>query len=228
MTAIIPPEKRPEIISHRRRIGPGPDPGQSNNRDEALDIKFFSNGNRQLRYQHLPDFDTSESDDQIREKLTERFAILAEMTEEAIAGRLRALIASGPGGVGKTYTMDETIKNYDNTQDVQTITSASGYSTPVGLVKMLYRHRHEKSLLKLDDIDSIFNDEKALNFIKIACDTTQKRVITYESNGSIVDESGDILPNTFDFDGGLIFCTNLDFDVLIDKGSRLSPHFERS
>lgn len=226
MTARLPPEKRaiPEIVTTRRRIGPGPD-SRHVDRDNALDVKFFSNSNRQLRYQHLPDLDSSESDDDIERKLKERFEIMREMTWEAIEGRVRGLIVSGPGGVGKTYTIDEALKEYDPTGTQYT--SSSGYSTPVGLIKMLYRHRHPDSLLKLDDIDSIFNDEKALNFIKIATDTTQKRVITYESNGSIIDEdTGDYIPNRFDFDGALIFCTNLDFDILIDKGSKLSPHFE--
>jgi hypothetical protein len=129
--------------------------------------------------------------------------------------------------VGKTFLIDKALKEIKGDDlESKKVTSASGYSTPVGLIKLLYDHRHPDSLLKLDDIDSVFNDEKALNFIKIATDTTQQRVLSYETNGTIITSDGEYLPPKFDFDGSLIFCTNLDFDVLIDKGSKLSPHFE--
>lgn len=194
-------------------------------RAAAEGLQFYSNANRQLRYQYLPDFDSNESNDQIEAKLKERFAILKSMTETCIDGSVRAIIASGPGGVGKTYTIDETIAKWDPHGHMHT--SASGYSTPVGLLRMLYKNREEGSLIKADDMDSVFNDEKALNFIKIACDTTQKRIITNASEATLIDEETlEPIPRSFEFQGSLIFCTNLDFDALIDKGSRLSPHLE--
>jgi hypothetical protein len=223
MAAILPPDRRPQIISTRRRIGPGHEINTSG-RDDALDVKFFSNANRQLRYQNLPDMDSTETDEDIVRKLTERFEIMNEMTIEAAEGRCRGLVISGPGGVGKTFEIDRTIKEIDPTGE--RCASRSGYSTPVGLIRLLHQFRDEDSVLKLDDIDSIFNDEKALNFLKIATDTTQQRIIAYETNGTIMAHDGDILPSKFEYNGSLIYCTNLDFDALIDKGSKLSPHFE--
>lgn len=220
--------KRGPIVSTRRRIGPDPETTtipKSPSREDALEVvRFYSNANRQLRYQSLPDFDSNESDEDIKKKLKERFEIMNEMAIEAAEGRCRGLIISGPGGVGKTYELDKTIKSIDPTG--QRCASRSGYSTPVGLVKLLYQFREEESVLKLDDIDSIYGDEKALNFLKIATDTTRERVISYETNGSIMTHDGDPLPDSFEFHGALIYCTNLDFDALIEKGSKLAPHFE--
>jgi hypothetical protein len=215
-----------EIVSTRRRIGPDPepDPTSGSNKDIALDVKFYSNANRQMRYQYLPDHDSTENDEQIWDKLLERFEIMNEMTIEAAEGRCRGLTISGPGGVGKTFEVDRTIKEIDPTGE--RCASRSGYSTPVGLVKLLYQFRNEEDVLKLDDIDSIYSDEKALNFLKIATDTTQTRIISYETNGSIIAHDGDLLPQTFEFHGSLIYCTNLDFDALIDRGSRLAPHLD--
>src|SRR6478609_7530338 len=64
-------------------------------RASAEGVQFYSNSNRQLRYQYLPDRDPNETDEQIEAKLNERFAILEEMTKECIEGRVRAAIASG-------------------------------------------------------------------------------------------------------------------------------------
>jgi hypothetical protein len=40
------------------------------------------------------------------------------------------------------------------------------------------------------------------------------------------DENGDRIERQFDFDGSIIFITNYDFDHMIHRGSKLSPHFE--
>jgi hypothetical protein len=194
-------------------------------RVSAEGVSFYSNANRQLRYQYLPDRDPNETDEQIEAKLNERFAILEDITNECIEGRIRAAIASGPGGVGKTFIIDRVLARWD--PDNEKHTSASGYSTPVGLFRMLYTNRKPGSLVKMDDLDSVFNDEKALNFLKIACDTTQKRIITNASEAIFIDDDTlEQIPRSFEFEGSLIWSTNLDFDVLIDKGNRLSPHLE--
>ncbi len=219
MTAFTEKPQIPRIVTKR------PERRETINLITNPDIQLYSNSNRQLRYQYLPDFDPDESDEQIEAKLRERFALLDEFTRLATEGRIRALIISGPGGVGKTHSIDKILTEFDPTGEKYS--THSGYSTPVGLLKMLYFHRNENNLLKLDDIDSIFNDEKALNLIKTSCDTTKQRIITYASQATIIDEdSGDTIPSNFEFNGTVIFSTNLDFDQLIDKGSKLSRHFE--
>jgi hypothetical protein len=42
----------------------------------------------------------------------------------------------------------------------------------------------------------------------------------------MLDEEGDRMPRFFDFEGSVIFITNYDFDEFIDRGHKLSPHFE--
>jgi hypothetical protein len=38
------------------------------------------------------------------------------------------------------------------------------------------------------------------------------------------DDTNEKLPKTFEFEGTIIFITNLDFDRLIDKGHKYAPH----
>ena len=40
------------------------------------------------------------------------------------------------------------------------------------------------------------------------------------------DDTGDVIPRSFDFDGSIIFLTNLDFDAMIARGHKLSPHLQ--
>lgn len=178
-----------------------------------------------LRYQHLPDYNPDESDDDIRKKLSERFAILDIMTREAIESNVTAMIVSGPGGVGKTFTIDSVLDEWDPTREKYT--RSAGYMRATGLFKKLYKHRAKGELILLDDMDSIFYDDTSLNFLKVACDTTKKREITYAAETKLVDEStGEVIPNRFTYNGTMIFITNLDFDALIDKGTKLAPHLE--
>lgn len=161
-----------------------------------------------------------ETEDQIRNKLDERFAAMSMMVEDAIKGDVRAMIVSGPAGVGKSH---EVHAKLDAAQPFFTV--IKGFVRPTGLYKTLYEYRHPGSVIVLDDADSIFTDEIALNLLKTACDTTRRREISWLAETRMMDEDGaDKLPRKFEFEGTVIFITNQDFDYLIDKGSKLAPH----
>jgi hypothetical protein len=42
----------------------------------------------------------------------------------------------------------------------------------------------------------------------------------------MLDEEGERMPRFFDFEGSVIFITNYDFDEMLDRDHKLSPHFE--
>jgi hypothetical protein len=59
------------------------------------------------------------------------------------------------------------------------------------------------------------------------CDTTEKRRVSWLTEGVMIDEeSGERLPRGFEFNGTIVFITNLDFDALIDRGHKLAPHLQ--
>jgi hypothetical protein len=78
-----------------------------------------------------------------------------------------------------------------------------------------------------DDADSIFFDDVSLNLLKSVCDTTEKRRVSWLSEGTLVDEETAVrIPRSFDFNGTIIFISNYDFDAMIDRGHKLAPHLQ--
>jgi len=169
--------------------------------------------------------ETRETDDQIREKLSDRFSVLSELTDNAVQGDIRSLIVSGPPGLGKSFTVEQALKKWDPEQLNHTI--IKGYVKATGLYRTLYQFRQKNKVIVFDDADSIFFDDTALNMLKTVCDTTERRTVSYLADYNMVDgDSADLIPRSFDFDGTIVFITNMDFDRLIDGGSKIAPHLE--
>lgn len=167
----------------------------------------------------------NETDEEIEARLAERFDILAELTDAAIKGHSRALVVSGPAGLGKSYTVEEKLQDWD--PDAVNHTIVKGYVRPTGLYRLLYQHRMPNQVIVFDDADAIFFDDVSLNLLKAVCDTTERRVVSYMSEKIMVDEDEAVtIPKSFEFKGTIIFITNLDFDQMIEKGHKAAPHMQ--
>lgn len=167
----------------------------------------------------------NETDEEIEARLAERFDILAELTDAAIKGHSRALVVSGPAGLGKSYTVEEKLQDWD--ADGVNHTIVKGYVRPTGLYRLLYQHRMPNQVIVFDDADAIFFDDVSLNLLKAVCDTTERRVVSYMSEKIMVDEDEAVtIPKSFEFKGTIIFITNLDFDQMIEKGHKAAPHMQ--
>ena len=166
-----------------------------------------------------------ESDAQIDARIAERFDILDVLTEACIVGNSRALIVSGPAGLGKSFTVEKALAAWDPNEINHTI--VKGYVRATGLVKLLYQFREDGNVIVFDDADSIFFDDVSLNLLKAVCDTTERRRVSWLSEGKLVDDdSAELIPRSFDFNGTVIFISNYDFDAMIDKGHKLAPHLQ--
>ena len=164
-----------------------------------------------------------ETDSQIEARLRDRFAILSELTEAALYGDARAVIVSGPAGLGKSFTVEEKLREWDPEQMNHTI--VKGYVRPTGLLRLLYRYREPGQVIVFDDADTVFFDDTCLNLLKAVCDTTDRRHVSYLAEVNMVDEeSGEAIPRHFGFEGTILFITNLDMDSMIDRGHKLAPH----
>jgi len=164
-----------------------------------------------------------ETDAQIDERIADRFEILDVLAEACTVGNARALIVSGPAGLGKSYTIEKRLSEWDPNEINHTI--VKGYVRPTGLVKLLYSYRQAGNVIVFDDADAIFFDDVSLNLLKAVCDTTERRRVSWLSEGSLIDEeSGERVPRSFDFEGTIIFISNYDFDAMIDRGHKLAPH----
>lgn len=166
-----------------------------------------------------------ETDEEIEQKLNDRFEVLAEMTEAATDGSVRSMIVSGPGGLGKSYTVERVLNSWDPNALSHTV--VRGFVKATGLFKLLYQNRAPGQVLVFDDADSVFLDDVSVNLLKAVCDSTEKRIVSYMSEGVLIDdETAERLPKSFEFEGTIIFITNMDFDGMIDRGSKLAPHLE--
>ena len=169
------------------------------------------------------DMVSRESDDDVFKRIADRFEILDVLTEACTLGNARALIVSGPAGLGKSYTVERRLNEWDPNELNHTI--VKGYVRATGLVKLLYQYREAGQVIVFDDADAIFFDDVSLNLLKAVCDTTERRRVSWLSEGALIDEETAVrIPRTFDFDGTIIFISNYDFDAMIDRGHKLAPH----
>ena len=166
-----------------------------------------------------------ETEAQVDARISERFEILDILTEACTVGNARAMIVSGPAGLGKSYTVEEHLRAWDPNEINHTI--VKGYVRLTGLIKLLYRFREEGQVIVFDDADTIFFDGDSLNTLKAVCDTTERRRVSYLSEAKLIDDdTAELIPRQFDFHGSIIFITNYDMDAAIERGHKLAVHFE--
>lgn len=166
-----------------------------------------------------------ETDEEIDARIDERFTVLNHLIDMALEGEARAVIVSGPPGLGKSFTIEKKLNEWDPNKTNHDI--VKGFVKPTGLFKLLFKYREAGQVLVFDDADSIFHDDNSLNFLKAVCDTTERRTVSYMSEFKMFDdETNESIPKTFEFNGTIIFITNYDFDGLIKKEHKLTPHLQ--
>lgn len=167
-----------------------------------------------------------ENDDQIIERLRHRFTILDDMTKAVKKGHIRSMIVSGPPGVGKSFGIENILasnKLFDDIKGVDHIKKyeiIKGTISPIKLYTKLYEFSDSKSVLVADDADGLFYDQDCLNLLKGALDSSKVRTISWLTDSKLLKGEG--IPNSFEFKGGMIFITNLKFDMV--KSDKLREH----
>lgn len=169
---------------------------------------------------------TVESDADIIERLRERFEILEDMTRAVKRGDVRAMIVSGAPGVGKSFGVERVLSKHQLLADVANNSKLKKYEvvkgamSALGLYSKLYEYRDAKCILVFDDCDSVLLDDLSLNILKAALDTSKRRMIHWNTDSRLLRQEG--VPNSFEFQGGAIFITNLNFQNIRSK--KLQDH----
>lgn len=170
---------------------------------------------------------TPETSDEVRiQEIAERFEILDEMTRALKVGDIRALIVTGPPGVGKSYGVEEQLTK-DSMFDAlsggrKKYEVVKGAMTALGLYAKLYEYSDAGNVLVFDDCDSVLLDDLALNILKAALDSGKKRMIYWNAESNKLAREG--IPDKFEFKGSACFITNIKFDNVRSK--RLQDHLE--
>ena len=173
-----------------------------------------------------PEERAPESDEEVIERMRKRFAILDDMTKATKRGDVRAMIVSGPPGVGKSYGVETVLDRYGtvstlgNTQPKYEV--CKGAMSPIGLYCKLYKLAAKDNVIVFDDCDSILLDDLSLNILKAALDSKKTRRICWNTDSHMLRREG--VPDTFEFAGSVIFITNIKFDNVRSK--KLRDHLE--
>ena len=168
----------------------------------------------------------TETDEQIKDRMRERFDIADEMTRAVKKGDIRAMIMTGPPGVGKSFGVESVLAKHDMFADIANDTKLKKYEvvkgamSAIGLYKKLYEFSDKKSILVFDDCDSVLLDDLSLNILKAALDSGKKRMICWNTDSRLLRSEG--VPNSFEFKGGAIFITNIKFENV--KSKKLQDH----
>ena len=166
----------------------------------------------------------SESDEEIVERLRNRFEVLKDMTKAVKAGTVRAMIVTGPPGVGKSFGVDEVLSKDDlfNTlgQRKPKYEIVKGAMSAIGLYAKLYEYSEKGNVIVFDDCDSVLLDDLSLNILKAALDSSKKRTISWNTDSRMLRSEG--VPDKFEFKAGAIFITNIKFENVRSK--KLQDH----
>lgn len=151
-----------------------------------------------------------------RFSINERFGFVSDMVTMLANGAQSSVVVTGPGGLGKSFTVSQTLtalgfKDVSVLDDIaagtilkstKTFRVIKGYSTPKGLYRTLYENKD--GVIVFDDCDSVLKDPTSLNLLKGALDSYSRRIISWRAD--IKDED---LPTTFEFKGRVVFISNL-------------------
>jgi hypothetical protein len=159
----------------------------------------------------------------------ELFDDLARLVKIIIKGSRPALIVYGGPGTGKTKTILDTV-NAAGLAKGSGFVPVKGKASPLALYTTLFLNR--KKLIIFDDTDSVWNNDDSVNILKAALDSSPVRTVDWvspvtqnvtrmtdeekaEYEKSIYDQLDDDpsakvkLPSSFEFEGKVIFISNL-------------------
>lgn len=171
-------------------------------------------------------FIASETEDEAIERIRHSFSMLDKITDSVARGIIRGVVVTGPPGCGKSHGVEkELIKaNLFRTLrgDDPKYEFITGGTSAIGLYQKLYNNREKGRVLCLDDSDSTLFDEECLSLLKGALNSGDRRRICWNKESRVL--LSEDIPNAFDFHGGIIFLTNIDFTNV--RQGRIAEHLK--
>ena len=106
--------------------------------------------------------------------MRERFDMLEEMTRATKKGDVRAMIVSGPPGVGKSFGVEKVLGKHDIINQIAQDGRPAKYEvvkgamSAIGLYCKLFKYADKDNVIVFDDCDSVLQDELSLKTITLS------------------------------------------------------------
>lgn len=138
----------------------------------------------------------------------ERIELMRQTVKMVAEAVTPAAIITGPGGIGKTHEVLAALAELglNKNEDYHFV---KGYSSARGLFEALFSNNG--TLTVFDDCDSALNDRTAIELLKGALDSYSTRTISWLVKAQKLSPA---IPDTFEFDGRIIFISNMQLERL--------------
>lgn len=158
----------------------------------------------------------------INARIRRKFTVLEKIADGIVNGHVNGVIVSGAPGCGKSYTLERALDTA-STDGRISHTVVKGSLSAIALYQLLWDHRKRSQVLVIDDADSIYKDLEAINLLKAALDTGRRRHVHYNKESRILADAG--IDRSFDYEGSMVFITNMDLARAAEKDTGMSPHY---
>ena len=163
-----------------------------------------------------------ETDKELDARILETYVTLDKLVAAVADNKVNSLIVAGAPGLGKSYEVNRILIQINNGDYGYVF--HRGYIKATHLFRLLWENRSSGQTIVLDDVDSIFADETALNILKAALELKETRMVSWGSEKQFTDQDGEEIPRYFDYQGNVIFLTNLNFSELAAGNNKNSAH----
>lgn len=158
---------------------------------------------RKIQVQRSGGSSTSVEAKPSRFSIGQRFEFIENVVDMVVIGDSKSVIISGSGGLGKTFTVLRCLRQVGLEEETD-YEIVKGFTTPKSLYRLLWRNR--KRIVVFDDCDSVWDNPTSVSILKAALDSYETRRLSWLSEGFRNED--DDLPQTFEFEGKIIFVSN--------------------
>lgn len=206
-----------ELSENEKKLGDGKVIVNINGKDRGV---WVFRSDIEISGTHAENPVVEETESEMIERIRKRFRVMDIMGDGIISGNVRSLIISGAAGIGKTYSLNQKLSRAHDDGAIE-YNLINGKISAIGLYCQLWNARHDNSVLVIDDVD-VFSDMDTLNILKAALDTGETRKVCWSTASSYLDDMD--IPREFEFEGVVVFITNVNIDKELSKETKLSPH----
>lgn len=160
------------------------------------------------------------TDEEIRAELEEKFFILDLISQGVASNQIRSLVVTGSPGTGKSFGIEKVMREKEKENVSFFFTTLKGTVSAIKLYSQLWDCREKNCVLIIDDCD--IDDVECFNMLKAATDSSRKRIISYNKLANFLAEND--IPHSFEFEGGLIYLSNINLADELKRKSKIAPH----